>query len=123
MFPAHPLLPSSDSYIASIDGGEIYFLANTCNVRLSVRATFRHRGQGAPVVESPHGRIGPAPVIERTDAATTLAVDLEPYGSRSLFSAAGPSPLGRLPCAGCRPRRSLDLSGGWTVSFGPGRPR
>jgi hypothetical protein len=63
------------------------------------------------------GRIDPAEVVERSAEATTVALDLEPYGSRVLaFSHRAPSPKSTSPKV-VTPA-PLDLSRDWIVSFG-----
>ena len=118
---------------------EIYFLANTSNVRRSVSATFRVKGGlRAEWWDPMTGLASPAPSQRRAGGGQTVPLELEAYGSRVVvFSdaaraskaarqpeaarasgrAAAPSP----PLRGAAPA-PIDLSRGWRVSFGPDRP-
>ncbi len=100
---------------------EIYFLANTENVRRRTHAAFRVSGLGAEWWDPMTGRAAPAEIAGRSPGSTTLALDLEPYASRVLvFSReAGAPPAPRTTAA---PPPSLDLSAGWKVTFGNHEP-
>ena len=89
--------------------GEIYFLANTSNVRQNVKATFRVTGLEPEWWNPLSGRIETAHVLERSSAATTVAVDLEPYGSQILvFTRPEAAPqIGRPRCASASRNRRL----------------
>jgi hypothetical protein len=68
------------------------------------------------------GRALPAEIVTRSPGATTLALELEPYGSLVLvFSKGAPSlPAVRRPVAA---PAALDISTGWRVTFGEnGKP-
>ena len=114
--------------------GEVYFLANTGNQTRSTQATFRVAEMQAEWWDPFTGNIAAAEVLARPPGATTVALDLESYGSRILvfsnrpesedthatpgagFPIAKPGvpltrPHGKMPSA-------LDLSTGWEVTFG-----
>ena len=63
---------------------EIYFLANTSNVRKSVKATFRQQGLQAEWWDPFSGNVAAAKIDAATEKGTTIALDLEPYASRVL---------------------------------------
>ena len=95
------------------DGGEVYFIANTANESRRTSATFRVEGLSAEWWNPMTGRTSAAEVAARPTGGTTVALDLEPYGSRVLVFtkrqlAAKPTP----PLA-----PALDLSTGWNVTF------
>jgi hypothetical protein len=95
---------------------EIYFIANTSNLAQRVKATFRVQGMKPEWWNPFDGSVRPAIVEAQVSAGTTVAIDLEPYGSRVIvFSKrALASPVaGR---SGEAP--AIDLSTGWQVSFG-----
>ena len=73
------------------ENAEIYFLANTSNVRQSVKGTFRQSGMNPEWWDPISGTVTPAKVAGRTASGITVGLDLEPYGSRVLV----------LPIAGC----------------------
>jgi hypothetical protein len=105
------------------DDAEIYFVANTSNARQSVRATFRVEGAQAEAWNPVSGEVSPAETVARPAGGTTLALDLEPYGSRVLVFAkralARPAQqaASQTPSAAPPP---VDLSTGWRVTFGAG---
>jgi hypothetical protein len=101
------------------DDAEIYFIANTANVRQNVKATLRVVGLQPEWWNPFNGRVTPAEVQSRQEGGTTIALDLEPYGSRVLVftKRALPQPV-RQSASTVAP---LDLSNGWRVSFGENR--
>jgi hypothetical protein len=119
-FGFSPAAPELGVVHRHIDGGELYFLANTSNAQQRVAARFRVEGM-QPEWWDPHsGQIEAASVVERSREGTTVALDLAPYASRVLVftqrtlppQPAGPSVALALP-------PPLDLSRDWSVSFGP----
>src|SRR5215471_5662356 len=96
---------------------EIYFLANTSNLRQKLNTTFRVAGMQAEWWDPFSGKVSPAKVDAASPQGTAVAVDLEPYGSRVLVftkrtlpkAAAGPNV--KIPPA-------IDLSTGWQVALG-----
>ena len=110
------------------DEGDIYFVANTSNVRHAVTATFRVDTSAAESWDPISGRTAPLPSERRAGGGTAVAFDLEPYGSRVIvFPLTGvpTPPLARSQPNATRPpsaSTALDLSGGWNVRFQPGGP-
>jgi len=98
------------------DDGEIYFVANTANQRCAVQATFRVEGLAPEWWDPMTGRTSAAEVAARPAGSTTIALDLEPYGSRVLaftrrqLPAQAETPLAPVP--------AVDFSTGWSVTFG-----
>jgi len=97
---------------------EIYFIANTSNAPQRSRATFR--ASSLPQWWDPlSGSLSSTKVESTEGKTTTVALDLEPYGSRFLiFSKYLGMPrqlMRRLPPVA---PAQLDLSTGWRVSFG-----
>jgi hypothetical protein len=101
---------------------EIYFLANSSNVRRSVEATFRVAGLQPEWWDPLNGQVYAAEVSARTEGRTTLRLDLEPYGSRVIvFSKRSPGKP-RTPNSNVTVSE-MDLSNVWNVSFGEnGKP-
>src|SRR5437764_649920 len=97
---------------------DIYFVANTSNVRQMVKATFRVPRTQPELWDPFSGNIRTARIDSASDAGTTIVLDLEPYASRIVvFSKPA------LPAVAPEPPISaaqnlLDLSRGWQVSFG-----
>lgn len=99
--------------------GELYFLANTANERRATQATFRVGTLTPEWWDPTTGRVSPARIASRTSEGVTVALDLEPYGSRVLAFTAR-----QLPARNTAPVAStpLDLASGWTVAFGKEAP-
>jgi hypothetical protein len=106
------------------DAGELYFVANTTSAPQAIKATFRVPGVGGAggggknveLWDPLTGKVQPAAVEGKTGNATTVALNLSPYGStfvlftdRSLPAPAKPAGGGAAP---------VDLSTDWTVTFG-----
>jgi len=96
---------------------DVYFIANTSNVRLRVEATFRVASPQAEWWDPFSGRTIHAKIESRTPAGDTIAIDLEPYESRVLVfskrilpAATGPTPV-RVPAP-------IDLSTNWRITIG-----
>jgi hypothetical protein len=99
---------------------EIYFLANTGGEPVRVPTAFRVAGLQPEWWDLMNGRVEPAAVVQRTGEATTVEVNLPAYGSRALVFSSR-----QLPTHGAAASRGpapapLDLSRGWTVTFGAG---
>ena len=103
------------------DTADIYFVANTSNVRRRADATFRVTAMSAELWDPIHGSVTPAQVRTAAGGVTTIALDLAPYGSRVLVfskregsvpqktNAAALAASQRAPVA-----PELDLSADWT---------
>jgi hypothetical protein len=99
---------------------EVYFLANTSNRRQNVKAAFRVGGMQAEQWDPMTGQVSSADVVEKLPDATTVALDLEPYGSTLVvFTNRGLAPAPETPPVAFVPS-PLDLSSDWTVWFGNG---
>jgi hypothetical protein len=103
------------------DEADIYFLANTSNIRQTVKASFAVTRMQAEWWDPMSGRITPAGKIVRQGGITSVELDLEPYGSRFLVFSDE-----QRPAALVAPKTSesvlLDLSEGWLVTFGTKGP-
>ena len=99
---------------------EIYFLANTTNVRKSVKATFRQEGLKAEWWNPFSGSVTAAK-IEATEKGTTIALELEPYASRVLVFTRRTLPPG--PIIPANASKQIELNTDWRVSFGANGPK
>jgi len=95
---------------------EVFFVANTSNIHQAVKATFRVTGMNAEWWDPFSGRVTAAKTETTSGSGTTVALDLEPYGSRVLvFSKRD------LPRTAIKPAAAIaapiDLSSGWRVAF------
>ncbi len=94
---------------------EIYFVANTSNTAQSVKATFRVEGMKPEVWNSFDGTVGPAAIDSQSASGTTVALDLEPYGSRVIVFTRRTVTGSRLVF---KAGEAIDLSTGWQLRFG-----
>jgi hypothetical protein len=101
---------------------EAYFLANTSNTRQVLNATFRVDGMQPEWWNPLSGRVSSAHVIEPSGTGTTVAIDLAPYESRFLVFTHRTLSRPTVPLHSEPVPPPLDLSRGWSVSFGPGEP-
>jgi hypothetical protein len=97
------------------DDADIYFLANTSNVRKKARALFRPVNTSAEWWDPMSGRITHAMVS--VDKMASVDIDLEPYAGKFLVFS---NKLGSQTqmAANSEETASLDISGGWRVTFG-----
>ncbi len=104
------------------DAAEIYFIANTGNQPLRTDARFRQQGMAAEWWNPMSGAIASAQVRAGAAAVTTIALDIEPYGSRVIvFSKLAAAPPVQRRATAPLPA-PLDISGGWKVTFGRSGP-
>ncbi|HWR50944.1 MAG TPA: glycosyl hydrolase [Bryobacteraceae bacterium] len=116
-----PAAPDIGFIHRSAGAAEIYFLANTGNMKKSVKATFR--ANGLPEVwNAMNGLITPIRVADRSATGLTLALELEPY--ESLIVVFSKSAATRVASANppAQTPEPMDLNTGWTVAFGDGKP-
>ena len=95
---------------------EIYFIANTTNVRQTIKATFRVTDMKPEWWDPFSGAVTAAKIETASGPGTTIELDLEPYGSRVLVFSKRALPA---PVANAHPIGfAMDLSTGWHVSVG-----
>jgi hypothetical protein len=112
-----PAVPEIGFIHRRTTNAEIYFVANTTNVRHKVDARFRVGDLQAEWWDPMTGRVSVAEVLSRSAGGTAVRLDLEPYGSRVLVfsrrSLAQPKKNNSIAVSA-----AVDLSNGWKVSFG-----
>jgi len=101
----------------SAEFAEIYFLANTGNQPRRVEASFRVASLRPECWNPFSGEVTPARVVAQDNATTTVALDLEPYGSRLLVFSKRPAPRPAQPDAAPPTLDPIALGGAWKVSF------
>jgi hypothetical protein len=109
-----PAAPDIGFVHRSTADADIYFVANTSNTRQDIKATFRVAGRQAESWDPITGQVSAADVLSTTETGTTVALDMEPYGSRVVIFSQRSLPQREL--AGTS--KVIDLSSGWRVSFG-----
>jgi hypothetical protein len=114
-----PSVPDIGFIHRKTSDAEIYFIANTSNMRQSVKATFRVQDLQPEWWDPMNGHVTSADVLTRAQAGTTVSLDLEPYASRVLVfnrhtlarsSVRTTSAVAAMP--------PIDLSTDWRVTFG-----
>jgi hypothetical protein len=100
---------------------EIYFVANTSNAAQKVKATFRVDGMNPELWNPFDGSVKAVHVESQADLKTTIALELEPYGSRVIV-------FSRRTLKESKPNEiksgeTIDLSTGWQVKFGDEQAR
>lgn len=99
---------------------EIYFLANSSNVRQNVTATFRVSGRQAELWDPLTGAVQPITAPSSTTGGATIALDLEPYGSRVVVFTSRNLARPTTVAAAANLPAPIDLSTDWRVTFGEG---
>src|SRR5262249_7286284 len=100
---------------------EIYFLANTSNLRQTVTATFRIKGMNAQWWDPFSGRTSPARSQSNLQDEVSIPLDLEPYGSGVLVFTSDAALAPQKEKAQPVPP-PLDVSTGWRVTFAQSKP-
>ena len=103
------------------DVADIYFVANTSNVRQAVTATFRVSAQQAQLWNPLTGATAPVPLgLAAGRGGGALALDLAPYESTVVVFPIGvPASRPVHTAASARLPPPMDISSGWRVAFGP----
>jgi len=105
-----PKAPEVGFIHRQLSGGDLYFLANTGNQPLSMRASFRHAAKYAEWWDPFTGHISPV------ENAAKIEVSLQPYESRLIFFTNSVIKPERkwVPDPGSR---DIDLSTDWTLTL------
>jgi hypothetical protein len=112
-----PAAPEIGFVHRKTNDAEIYFLANSSNVRKTARVSFATSRMHAEWWDPMSGQITPAELTIHPGNMASVALDLEPYGSR--FLVVSDRYETKAPVDTAKPESaSLDLSDGWRVSFG-----
>ncbi len=114
-----PAVPEIGFIHRKTEGAEVYFLANTSNANRNVKATFRVQGMKPEWWNPLNGTVSPATIEAQSEAGITVALDLEPYGSRVLIFTKRALTQQQIKNPSTIPQ-PIDLSTGWQVSFGQG---
>jgi hypothetical protein len=116
-----PAAPDVGFIHRSVPEAEIYFVANTANEPRRVRAAFRVEGMEAEEWNALTGRVRAAEVTSRAKGASTVALELEPYGSRVVVFTRGRRLAAQTTAGAASVPPPIDLSAGWRVSFAGGK--
>jgi glycosyl hydrolase family 106( putative alpha-L-rhamnosidase) len=117
-----PVAPDIGIVHRHTDGGEIYFVANTSNQPRNVQAAFRVEGLQPEIWNAMDGSVKPATVAKKSAGTTTVDLNLEPYASTIVAFTKRSLPAPRIVLWNGPIPSPVDLSSGWTVSFGKDAP-
>ena len=104
-----------------VEGADVYFVANTSNLRRSFDAAFRVPAGGAARWNALTGTITPVSVRRGgTNGGAVVALDLAPYESTVVVFRPGvASPAAGSAPAGETMPAPIDITSGWRVTIGP----
>lgn len=94
-----------------LDSGDLYFIANTSNHLLSVRAQFRDGNKNAELWDAFTGD------IRALENAEPFELSLQPYESRLIFFATSPDTTRKSADLRRGEARTIDLSTDWNLTF------
>jgi hypothetical protein len=100
---------------------DIYFVANTSNVKKNVEISFRKTGAQAEVWNAMDGKSAAAKIKSETADATNILLNFEPYGSQVVIFSKRKTPLPNTP-ARIGSASAIDLNSDWRVTFGKNAP-
>jgi hypothetical protein len=100
---------------------DIYFVANTSNVKKNVEISFRNSGHQAEIWNAMDGKSTAANVKSQTKDATNILLNFEPYQSHVVIFSKRKTQSAKVP-TGIAAASSIDLNSDWNVSFGKTAP-
>ncbi|MEZ5426844.1 MAG: glycosyl hydrolase [Pyrinomonadaceae bacterium] len=103
------------------EDADIYFVANTSNVRKNVAISFRNTGDQAEIWDAMDGQVSAADVRSQTKEATEIVLNFQPYDSQVVIftkrKAALPKAQAKISQAS-----AIDLGSDWRITFGENAP-
>jgi hypothetical protein len=114
-----PAVPELGFVHRHVGEAEVYFIANTADVAKNVKASFRVKNLKPEWWDPVTGNVTAAHTETQTNAATTVNLELEPYGSRVLVFTNRSLPAAARTSASVVPQ-PVNISSGWQVTFGTG---
>jgi hypothetical protein len=112
-----PAVPEIGFVHRRTNDADVYFVANTANVRQAVQATFRVGPAQAEIWDPFSGKVAAAKIENASATGITIALNLEPYASRVLvftkrnLEAPPKAAIAQVPSP-------IDLSNDWKVTIG-----
>jgi len=100
---------------------DIYFVANTSNVRKNVEISFRNTGNNPEIWNAMDGSLAAANVRSQTAHATNIVLNFEPYGSQVVVFSKRRANLPKAQTS-IAAVSTVDLNTGWRVGFGKNAP-
>ena len=103
------------------EDSDIYFVANTSNVKKNVEISFRNSGNQAEIWNAMDGKSSAANVKSQTSAATNILLNFEPYQSHVVIFSKRQMTTPKIQ-TNIASAASIDLNSDWNVSFGKNAP-
>ena len=103
------------------EDADIYFVANTSNVKKNVEISFRNSGNQAEIWNAMDGKSSSANVKSQTKDATNILLNFEPYQSHVVIFSKLKTQLPKAQ-TNIASAASIDLNSDWQVSFGKNAP-
>jgi len=103
------------------EDADIYFVANTSNVKKNVEISFRNTGNQAEVWNAMDGKSTAANVKSQTNTATSILLNFEPYQSHVVIFSKRKMTAPQIQ-TNIASASAIDLSSDWNVSFGKNAP-
>jgi len=103
------------------EDADIYFVANTSNVKKNVEISFRNNAGQAEVWNAMDGKSTTANIKSQTKDATNILLNFEPYGSHVVIFSKRKTSATK-PQTNIASATSIDLSSDWSVTFGKDAP-
>lgn len=100
---------------------DIYFVANTENVKRNVEIAFRNLGNQPEIWNAMTGELSAANVKSQTANATTVTLNFEPYQSHVVVFSKRKTVLPKAQ-TNTAATSAIDLNADWRVSFGSNQP-
>lgn len=103
------------------EDSDIYFVANTSNVKKNVEVSFRNSGNQAEIWNAMDGKSTAANVKSQTKDATNILLNFEPYQSHVVIFSKRKTALPKVQTV-ISALTAMDLNADWEVSFGKNAP-
>ncbi|MDQ3063506.1 MAG: glycoside hydrolase [Acidobacteriota bacterium] len=103
------------------EDADIYFVANTSNVKKNVEISFRNSGNQAEIWNAMNGKSAAANVKSQTKDATNILLNFEPYQSHVVIFSKRKTAPPKIQTA-ISAASAIDLNSDWNVTIGKNAP-
>lgn len=103
------------------EDADIYFVANTSNVKKNVEISFRNGGNQAEIWNAMDGKSSTANVKSQTKDATNILLNFEPYQSHVVIFSKRKAPVPKVQTT-ISSASAIDLTSDWNVTIGKNAP-
>ncbi|MGD0383604.1 MAG: glycosyl hydrolase [Thermoguttaceae bacterium] len=113
-----PAAPEIGFVHRKTESADIYFLANTGNTPKKVKAAFRVQAMQPEKWDPMTGQVEAVDVVSRDNNLASINLNLEPYASPIIVFTKRTLPAAQPAAQNASKAKAIDLSDGWSVSFG-----